>query len=82
MQYVFPIICFLDLLVISGGVDISAGLGMNLTSAEIGPSYDIEKSIVNILGPSFYNIREGDELALVCNAEKKAQIQWEKKVKT
>ena len=65
---------------ISGDVERSPGLDLNITAQEIGPSYSLEKNIIKILGPSKYNIREGKELALICQAENVTSLQWRKKV--
>ena len=56
---------------------------MNLSQPDIGPRYSMKSTTVDILGPSFYNIREGEELALVCIAHNNNHInniRWRKKV--
>ena len=79
-EYICIVCNFSDLPLISGGVDRSPDLDLNLTAPEIGPTYSLEKTILKILGPSVYNIREGKELALICQAENVTSLQWRKKV--
>ena len=51
-----------------------------LSRLDIGPRYSIESPTVDILGPSLYNIEEGEELALVCIGNNNNNIGWRKKV--
>ena len=58
-------------------------MSMNLSQPDIGPRYNIASTRVYTLGPSFYNIREGEELALVCSTHNNNNInniRWRKKV--
>ena len=82
LTFTFTIcLCFSDLPLTSGDIDLNYSLGLNLTSAEIGPPYNLDRNFVHILGPSLLNLEEGEELALICEAQKISQIQWRKKVR-
>ena len=62
----------------------SSGILTNMTASQIGPTYRIEKTAsLKILGPQFYNIKEGEELALICRDEDRGDtghLMWRRKV--
>ena len=58
---------------------------LNMTSSLRGPAYSIERiPSLYILGPSYYNIKEGEELALICKRRGRGEgsnLFWRKKVR-
>jgi len=64
-------------------LDPSVGILRNLTASQIGPTYSMENTAsLDILGPHIYNIKEGNELALICRNEDRGVVgtlRWRKK---